>query len=765
MTIDKRQEAGKTMFRFIRERLLGQDDGLRSDGQAGGVSQEGAEQVVEDNQLAGSVPEDALGPDGRLGDAPPDMPAADIGAPAGMGDTEEDAPFDADGPVAEKTMVIRSRSSSQTVAADDASDVGGVSGDIPSETFIIGQNAPGITGIGDVDEMSAGDETLPVDEARSADDGEPSDAGFPSGETGPSPESQEGDGLAEDAGEGEDVSPGEPAPDEAGESDGADAAEGASAGQEVVAHDMHSLTPELEEALDAELAASDAPVVAGGGEAGLEPDMDDEALLSTIEEEAQVERKGTSYIDPYTVWSTRPNRPKPGADSYYHGSEYSLRGRQRAHVGDDYRQPGGYGSESVDQYKRDSYVRTNAGAQLQQRRSKRFRIAAAAIAVVVVGLVSFLVYRLTMPVTLTVNNTEREVPHGTTYAGLHDLGYLTEGYGDYVAVDGSILEVGKGRPYHVYVDGVEAGDVNDKVRKDTHVTEAKGDNIVEEHTTTETPVPWTWNVAGSHYNGALGMMILSGSDGVDRMATGTVSGITAGDPSSVAMVPRVCRWYNVSPPEDRKVIALTFDGGPSAEYTEQILKVLSENDAKATFFAFGQNVEQHPEVAKAVVDQGSQIASHGYDNAYLISLREADLVSNLQRSQEAIRNATGVTTTTLRAPGGLFSASTWALCQDLVTCEVYWNADSNDWAQPGVDSIVANLLNGAQSGRIMLLHDGGYDCSQTIEALRQALPELKEQGYSFVTIDELQEIERENLIQAGTITEDGKPGENMVLGG
>ena len=61
MTIDKRQEAGKTMFRFIRERLLGQDDGLRSDGQAGGVSQEGAEQVVEDNQLAGSVPEDALG--------------------------------------------------------------------------------------------------------------------------------------------------------------------------------------------------------------------------------------------------------------------------------------------------------------------------------------------------------------------------------------------------------------------------------------------------------------------------------------------------------------------------------------------------------------------------------------------------------------------------------------------------------------------------------------------------------------------------------
>ena len=100
-----------------------------------------------------------------------------------------------------------------------------------------------------------------------------------------------------------------------------------------------------------------------------------------------------------------------------------------------------------------------------------------------------------------------------------------------------------------------------------------------------------------------------------------------------------------------------------------------------------------------------------------------------------------------------------------MTCEVYWNADSNDWAQPGVDSIVANLLNGAQSGRIVLLHDGGYDCSQTIEALRQALPELKEQGYSFVTIDELQEIERENLIQAGTITEDGKPGENMVLGG
>lgn len=753
MMMDRCREAGETMFRFIREKLLGEGDGFQAERQVGDVSQGESAQDAGDDRSSDTASEPLPGPGDASEDVRSDVSDDGSDASDGKGDDGEDAPAD---PAVARTMVIRSRPAAQE--PHDGSAAGDDAGDTPPETFIIGQGAPGITGVGDDGGTSSADEEASADGEQSSDDA-PS-----AGETETPSKSEEGDGPAVDAsGDGDAVQ-------EAPSADGVDVPQDADvpaerpAGQEADPHAGQSLTPELERALDAELATSEAPIDDGGGEAGPEPGMDDETLLSTIGEEAKVERKGTSYIDPYTVWSTRPDRPKDGSDSYYHGSEYSLRGRQRAHVGDDYRQPGGYGSESVDQYKRDSYVRTNAGAQLQQRRRKRLRIAAAAIAVVIIGLVSTLVYRLTMPVTLTVNNTEREVPHGTTYAGLHDLGYLTESYGDYVAVDGSILEVGKGKPYHVYVDGVEAGDVNDKVRKDTHVTEAKGDNIVEEHTVTETPVPWTWNVAGSHYNGALGMMILSGSDGVDRMATGSVSGITAGDPTSVAMIPRVCRWYNVSPAEDRKVIALTFDGGPSAEYTEQILEVLSDNDAKATFFAFGQDVEQHPEVAKAVVDQGSQIASHGYDSSYLISLKEADLVANLQRSQEAIQNATGVKTTTLRASGGLFSASTWTMCQDLVTCEVYWNTDSNDWAQPGVDSIVSNLLNGAQSGRIVLLHDGGYDCSQTVEALRQALPELKEQGYSFITIDELQEIERGNLVQAGTLTEDGKPGENMVLG-
>ena len=91
----------------------------------------------------------------------------------------------------------------------------------------------------------------------------------------------------------------------------------------------------------------------------------------------------------------------------------------------------------------------------------------------------------------------------------------------------------------------------------------------------------------------------------------------------------------------------------------------------------------------------------------------------------------------LRAPGGNFPTdSVWVNVDDLITAQIGWNIDTMDWSRPGVDHIVSQIES-ARPGDVILMHDGGGDRSQTIEALKTALPYLKEQGYRFITIDEL----------------------------
>ena len=106
---------------------------------------------------------------------------------------------------------------------------------------------------------------------------------------------------------------------------------------------------------------------------------------------------------------------------------------------------------------------------------------------------------------------------------------------------------------------------------------------------------------------------------------------------------------------------------------------------------------------------------------------------------EAIKNATGQEASTIfRCPGGNFDTSVATDLEGIVTAEIGWNVDTTDWKKPGAD-VIAQRIQSAGPGNIILMHDGGGDRSQTIEGLRQALPKLKEQGYSFITVQELLE--------------------------
>ena len=90
----------------------------------------------------------------------------------------------------------------------------------------------------------------------------------------------------------------------------------------------------------------------------------------------------------------------------------------------------------------------------------------------------------------------------------------------------------------------------------------------------------------------------------------------------------------------------------------------------------------------------------------------------------------------MRAPGGNFKGDiVWTL-QPYIDAEIGWNVDTEDWRRPGADTIASRIMK-AKPGSVILMHDGGGDRSQTVEALKKALPQLKQEGYRFITISEL----------------------------
>lgn len=189
---------------------------------------------------------------------------------------------------------------------------------------------------------------------------------------------------------------------------------------------------------------------------------------------------------------------------------------------------------------------------------------------------------------------------------------------------------------------------------------------------------------------------------------------------------------------DEKVIALTFDDGPWPTTTEQILDILRENNIKATFFWVGQALNNHKEIGKKVAADGHVIANHTWNHLYHKHSHSA-AAKEIEDTADLIEELIGVNTTVFRPPGGVEDNGLvdYAFSRDYVN--IMWSSDSQDW-RSSASSIKRNVLNSVKPGRIVLLHDGGGNRSQTVKALPDIIAELKERGYRFVTIPELLEI-------------------------
>ncbi|WP_082232585.1 polysaccharide deacetylase family protein [Halobacillus massiliensis] len=191
-----------------------------------------------------------------------------------------------------------------------------------------------------------------------------------------------------------------------------------------------------------------------------------------------------------------------------------------------------------------------------------------------------------------------------------------------------------------------------------------------------------------------------------------------------------------------KSIAITFDDGPS-DYTPQILEVLDQYNAKATFFVVGTRAKENPEILKQTSLAGHEIANHTYDHGTLKGVTSKVIQHDLNKANEVIKGITNKEAQLFRPPGGYYNDRIVETAdqEGFKVVMWSWHQDTYDWKRPGADKIAAKVLSNARNGDVILFHDGGGNRSQTVMALKQILPELQKQGYKFVTVSELLQLD------------------------
>lgn len=192
-----------------------------------------------------------------------------------------------------------------------------------------------------------------------------------------------------------------------------------------------------------------------------------------------------------------------------------------------------------------------------------------------------------------------------------------------------------------------------------------------------------------------------------------------------------------------RTMALTFDDGPDPEWTPRILRVLREHKVRATFFVVGSQVARHPDLVRQMVAEGHEVGVHSFTHPDLAELPAWRRRLEYSQTQLAIASAAGVKTILLRFPYSsqpqAYDNADWPLlleAGELGYLTVVNDTDSKDWARPGVDVMVANAMPAGYAGAVSLWHDAGGDRSQTVAALEQFIPLLKERGYRFTTVTE-----------------------------
>ncbi len=180
-----------------------------------------------------------------------------------------------------------------------------------------------------------------------------------------------------------------------------------------------------------------------------------------------------------------------------------------------------------------------------------------------------------------------------------------------------------------------------------------------------------------------------------------------------------------------KKIALTFDDGPHPYYTEQLLDGLKERGVVATFFVTGEHAALHPEVIERMQEEGHLIGNHTYSHIQLRSDNQENFKEELVQTNKVLEEITGEEVLYVRPPYGCWDKS---LEKELNMIPVLWTVDPLDWCSDDVACVVRSVTEKVEENDIVLMHDY-YD--STVTAALRIVDELLEEGYVFVTVEEI----------------------------
>ena len=194
---------------------------------------------------------------------------------------------------------------------------------------------------------------------------------------------------------------------------------------------------------------------------------------------------------------------------------------------------------------------------------------------------------------------------------------------------------------------------------------------------------------------------------------------------------------------DKKVVALTFDISWGDKTPMPVIEILKANQVKSTFFLSGPWVKQYPEVPKRIKSDGHEIASHGYRHINLSNLSKNEIMEEIMKAHQSIKEVTETDANLIRTPNGDYNDHVIEAVHECNYEAIQWSVDSLDWMNPGVNTITERVSKKVHPGAIILMH-ASDTCKQTVEALPQVIKKLKSQGYEFVTVSELMKLQKQD---------------------
>ena len=326
---------------------------------------------------------------------------------------------------------------------------------------------------------------------------------------------------------------------------------------------------------------------------------------------------------------------------------------------------------------------------------------------------------------------------------LDDNAYFGKTPGRLISVNGKVIDGQVGNPVEVAVNGVDVPEdklASTRLKEQDEITLTNGTDKDEDHEVKVETIPHA-KKATNIVTGGIIQLHLPGADGTKETWVGKVSGETVDkgvtkepvDEQITALTPHV--------PSDKKVIALTFDDGPS-QYTAPMLDIFKDKGVHVTFFNIGTQSAEMKSIVQRMVDEGHQVGSHSNTHPFLPKLSDDAIRSEIAAGFDGLEQS-GVNSRMIRSPYGAFANKDWDRVGDMLSTNVLWDIDTLDWKMPGAQAIHDTVLKEAHNGAIALMHTGGGNREQDIEALPSIIDDLKAQGYEFVTVGELMAMDQQ----------------------